>query len=67
MKIYFHKGTNWKWTPTRLDNEQNMLALSFNNWDDYGIGTSLNAALYFDSEKFAHRINEPEPPYENWE
>ena len=22
---------------------------------------------YFDSEKFAHRINEPEPPYENWE
>lgn len=52
MKIYFHKGTNWKWTPTRLDNEQNMLALSFNNWDDYGIGTSLNAALYFDSEKF---------------
>ena len=20
---------------------------------------------YFDSEKFAHRINEPEPPYEN--
>ena len=23
--------------------------------------------LYFDSEKFAHRINEPEPPYEKWE
>ena len=22
---------------------------------------------YFDSEKFAHRINEPEPPYERWE
>ena len=22
---------------------------------------------YFDSEKFAHRINEPEPPYEEWE
>ena len=22
---------------------------------------------YFDSEKFAHRINEPDPPYENWE
>ena len=21
---------------------------------------------YFDSEKFAHRINEPEPPYEEW-
>ena len=22
---------------------------------------------YFDSEKFAHRINEPEPPYEPWQ
>ena len=22
---------------------------------------------YFDSKKFAHRINEPEPPYERWE
>ena len=22
---------------------------------------------YFDSEKFAHRINEREPPYEKWE
>jgi ABC-type multidrug transport system ATPase subunit len=52
MKIFFHKGTNWKWTPTGLDNEPNMLALSFNNWDDLGISTSLNAALYFDGEKF---------------
>ena len=22
---------------------------------------------YFDSEKFKHKINEPEPPYEKWE
>ena len=22
---------------------------------------------YFDTEKFKHRINEPEPPYEKWE
>jgi hypothetical protein len=22
---------------------------------------------YFDSEKFKHRINEPEPPYEPWQ
>tara|TARA_B100001250_G_scaffold295946_1_gene257476 strand:+ start:1058 stop:1315 length:258 start_codon:yes stop_codon:yes gene_type:complete len=21
---------------------------------------------YFDTEKFKHRINEPEPPYEDW-
>lgn len=52
MKIYYHKGINWRWTPKRLDNEQNMLALSFNNWDDYGISTSLNAVLYLDGEKF---------------
>ena len=22
---------------------------------------------YFDTDKFKHRINEPEPPYEKWE
>ncbi|WP_369620809.1 AAA family ATPase [Pseudoalteromonas distincta] len=51
MKIFFHKGTNWRWSPTRLDNESDMLALSFNNWDDYSISTSLNAVLYLGSEK----------------
>jgi ABC-type cobalamin/Fe3+-siderophores transport system ATPase subunit len=52
MKIYYHKGTSWKWTPTRLDKEQNMLALSYNNWDDHGVSTSLNAVLYFDGKNF---------------
>ncbi|MCH7376557.1 ATP-binding protein [Aeromonas sp. MR19] len=27
-----------------------MLALSFNNWDDYGISTTLNATLYIDKK-----------------
>ncbi len=52
MKIYYHKGTNWKWKPTRLDGESNMIALSYNDFDDYGITTSLNAILYFDKDKF---------------
>jgi len=52
MKIYFEHGTNWRRTPSRLDNEKDMLALSFNNWDDYGVRTSLNAVLYLDGENF---------------
>lgn len=52
MKVYYHKGQDWRWSPTKLDSETDMLALSYNNWDDYGYGTTLNAALYFDSEKF---------------
>lgn len=51
MKIFFHKGNNWSWSPTRLDNEPSMLALSFNNWDDYDIRTSLNAVLYVDGQE----------------
>ena len=27
----------------------------------------MRGKSYFDSEKFKHRINEPEPPYERWE
>ncbi|OMH26235.1 ABC transporter ATP-binding protein [Motiliproteus sp. MSK22-1] len=52
MKVFYHKGDKWRWTPTRLETEQNMLALSFNNWDDYGIGTTLNAVLYIDGKNF---------------
>ncbi|MCD4502142.1 AAA family ATPase [Chromobacterium vaccinii] len=52
MKVYYHKGDKWRSIPARLPSEQNMLALSFNNWDDYGISTTLNAILYFDGEPF---------------
>jgi ABC-type cobalamin/Fe3+-siderophores transport system ATPase subunit len=51
MKVYYHDGERWKWSPTKLDSEQNLLALSFNNWDDYSVKTTLNAALYFEGEK----------------
>lgn len=50
MKIFYHEGVNWNWTPTRLANENNLLALSFNNWDDYGVSTTLNAVLYVDKK-----------------
>lgn len=50
MKIYYHKGTKWTWTPTRLPDENNLLALSYNNWDDYGVSTTLNAVLYIDKK-----------------
>ena len=26
----------------------------------------MNYTSYFDESKYAHRINEPEPPYEEW-
>ncbi|WP_047534292.1 AAA family ATPase [Methylotenera sp. N17] len=51
MKVYYHEGENWRWTPSKLDSENNILALSFNNWDDYTVKTTLNAALYFEGEK----------------
>ncbi len=50
MKVFFHKGDKWRWTPARLDSEINMLALSFNNWDDYGVSTALNAVIYYDGK-----------------
>lgn len=50
MKVYFHKNGAWNWTPTRLPQEENLLALSFNNWDDYGVSTTLNAVLYHEKK-----------------
>ena len=52
MKIYYHSGTNRHLVPARFESEINMLSLSFNNWDDYGISTTLNAVLYIDGESF---------------
>ncbi|MCD4484801.1 ATP-binding protein [Chromobacterium vaccinii] len=50
MKVFFHKGERWRWTPTLLESESNMVSLSFNNWDDYGISTTLNAVIYYDGK-----------------
>ncbi|MEX9760263.1 hypothetical protein AB7X73_15085 [Providencia rettgeri] len=52
MKVFYQKGSNWRATPARLPSEDTMLSLSFNNWDDYGVSTTLNAALYVDGEVF---------------
>jgi len=50
MIVFYHKGTNWKSSPPILPSESDMLALSFNNWDDYGVSTTLNATLYIDKK-----------------
>ncbi len=52
MKVFYQKGSNWRATPPRLPSENTMLSLSFNNWDDYGVSTTLNAALYVDGKVF---------------
>ncbi|MGY5796171.1 AAA family ATPase [Rheinheimera faecalis] len=52
MKVFYQKGSNWRATPTKLPSENTMLSLSFNNWDDYGVSTTLNAALYVDGKVF---------------
>lgn len=51
MKVFFHAGDNWALTPTALDSEKMLLSLSYNNWDDYSVRTTLNAALYFDGKR----------------
>lgn len=52
MKVFYHKGSNWRAIPPKLPSEDTMLSLSFNNWDDYGISTTLNAILYIDGNSF---------------
>lgn len=52
MKVFYQKGSNWRATPAKLPSENTMLSLSFNNWDDYGVSTTLNAVLYVDGKNF---------------
>lgn len=52
MKIFYHKSTDWRWKPTLPKPEKDFLALSYNDFDDYGIGTTLNAVLYFEGKEF---------------
>ncbi|MEZ8408618.1 AAA family ATPase [Vibrio splendidus] len=52
MKIVYHGQGAWNNnTPSGLDTEPNLLALSGNNWDDYGTKTTLNASLYFEGQR----------------
>jgi ABC-type cobalamin/Fe3+-siderophores transport system ATPase subunit len=50
VKVYYHEGSSWNWSPKLVAGEKNLLALSFNNWDDYGVSTTLNACLYHSGE-----------------
>jgi predicted ATPase len=52
MKVFYQKGKNWRLTPAKLSSENTMLSLSYNNWDDYGVRTTLNAVLYVDGKNF---------------
>lgn len=52
MKIFYHGQGSWNSNaPSGLDTEPSLLALSGNNWDDYGTKTTLNASLYFDGQR----------------
>ncbi|ANQ20203.1 hypothetical protein BA893_00355 [Vibrio natriegens] len=52
MKIFYHGQGGWNnSTPSGLNTEPNLLALSGNNWDDYGTKTTLNASLYFEGQR----------------
>jgi len=51
LKVFFHSGTDWDRIPPAAKAEKTLLSLSYNNWDDYSVRTTLNAAFYFDGER----------------
>lgn len=52
MKIFYQGQGAWGSSkPVGLASEPNILALSSNDWDDYGTKTTLNASLYFEGER----------------
>ena len=53
--------------PRRLHNPQEVKELKILINEVLDARDGKRGVSYFDSEKFAHRINEPEPPYEDWE
>jgi len=50
LKVFFHSGTNWDKIPPVVKAEKTLLSLSYNNWDDYSVRTTLNAVFYFDGK-----------------
>jgi len=57
VKIYYHGQSSWNGTPAGLKGEPNLLALSGDNWDDYGTKTTFKASLYFEGERFDFNFN----------
>ena len=64
-KIQPHKP--WEITPRRCHTPQMVKELKILINEVLDERDGKRGRSYFDSEKFAHRINEPEPPYEKWE
>lgn len=51
MKVLFHSGTDWSKIPPAKKTEKTLLSLSYNNWDDYSVRTTLNAVFYFEGKQ----------------
>jgi ABC-type cobalamin/Fe3+-siderophores transport system ATPase subunit len=43
-------GSDWSRTPPKHKTEKTFLSLSFNNWDDYDLHTTLNAVFYYENK-----------------
>ncbi|WP_460422208.1 AAA family ATPase [Pseudomonas sp. ZL2] len=56
MKVFFHAGESWNITPPVVKTEKTVLSLGYNNWDDYTVRTTLNAAFYYDG-KLVYEFN----------
>ena len=52
--------------PRRLHTPQMVKELKIIIYEVLDAREGKTGVSYFDSEKFKHRINEPEPPYEEW-
>lgn len=51
MRVFYQGSGSRGHKPRALGREQNVLVLTSNNWDDYGVKTTFDADLYFDGEK----------------
>ena len=68
-----YKGSNkpqkhkpWEITPRRCHTPQMVKELKILINEVLDERDGKRGKSYFDSDKFKHRINEPEPPYKDW-
>lgn len=50
MKVTYQHGLSWNEYAKPPSNRYNALVLSYNNWDDWGVKSTLNAALFINGE-----------------
>ncbi|MBD8753825.1 ATP-binding protein [Pseudomonas coleopterorum] len=48
MDVIYQTGRSWKQSPLAIAGVPNALVLSYNNWDDFGFGTTFNSAVFKD-------------------